>query len=167
MIFIFVFEKCQNSFSWGPPFGPFWSAKYLNFGGESCEIRILSRSIQETYTLRKVKNQVLLFLSSSELNLSDFMVYFCLFQNAILHRAEAKVLKFSAHFSQNVVFIGCNILSLLLVICLSWNLHLKLSKGYLTFISFNIWRQKCRSISSSHVELVTWHFGSQMVFPNI
>ena len=31
------------------PFGPFWSAKYLNFGGEYCKIRILSRSIQETY----------------------------------------------------------------------------------------------------------------------
>ena len=45
--FIFVFDKCQNSFSWGTPFGPCWSAKYLNFGGESCKIRILSRSIQE------------------------------------------------------------------------------------------------------------------------
>ena len=30
------------------PYGPFWSTKYLNFGGESCEIRILSHSIQET-----------------------------------------------------------------------------------------------------------------------
>ena len=50
----------------GSPFGPFWSAKYLNFGVESCETRILSRSIQETYPLRKMKNQVLLFLSSLE-----------------------------------------------------------------------------------------------------
>ena len=32
------------------PFGPFWSAKYLSFAGESCEIRISSHSIQETYT---------------------------------------------------------------------------------------------------------------------
>ena len=31
--------------------GPFRSAKYLNFGGEICHIRISSRSIQETYTL--------------------------------------------------------------------------------------------------------------------
>ena len=30
----------------------------LSFGGESCEIKILTRSIQERYTLRKVKNQV-------------------------------------------------------------------------------------------------------------
>ena len=57
--------------------------------------------------------------------------------------------------------------SLLLVIFLSWNLHLKLSHVFLTIISFNIWRWKCKSIRSSHLELVTWHFGSQMVFPNI
>ena len=52
MIFIFVFENYQNSFSWGPRFGPFWSAKYVNFEDGSCEIRLLSRSIQETYTLK-------------------------------------------------------------------------------------------------------------------
>ena len=61
MIFIFVFENCQNSFLWVPRFAPFWSAKHLNFGDESREVRILSRSIQETYTLTKVKNQVLPF----------------------------------------------------------------------------------------------------------
>ena len=74
LIFIFVFEKCQISFSMGPLFGLFWSAKYLNFGGESCEIKILSHPIQETYTLRKVKSQVSLFHSSWQPNLSDFMV---------------------------------------------------------------------------------------------
>ena len=30
--FIFVFENNQYSFSCGPPFGPFCSVKYLNFG---------------------------------------------------------------------------------------------------------------------------------------
>ena len=30
--FIFIFEYSQNSFSCGPPFGPFWSVKYFNFG---------------------------------------------------------------------------------------------------------------------------------------
>ena len=30
--FIFIFENSQNSFSCGPPFGLFWSVKYLNFG---------------------------------------------------------------------------------------------------------------------------------------
>ena len=46
---ILTFKNCRYSFSWGPPFGPFWSAKYLNLGGETCKIRILSHSIQETH----------------------------------------------------------------------------------------------------------------------
>ena len=29
---IFVFETSQNSFLYCPPFGPFWSVNYLNFG---------------------------------------------------------------------------------------------------------------------------------------
>ena len=78
----------------GSSFRPFWSAKYLNSVGVSCEIRILSRLIQETYALKNVKNQVLFFLSFWKPNLSDLMTYFCLFQNAILHSVEAKVLKF-------------------------------------------------------------------------
>ena len=89
VIFIFVFENCRKFIFMGFSFRPFWSSKYLNFGGVSCKIRILSRSIQETHTLRKVKSQVLLFLSSWEPNLFDLMVYFCLFQNAILQRVEA------------------------------------------------------------------------------
>ena len=31
VIFIFVFENSQNSFSYGLHFGPFWSVKYLRF----------------------------------------------------------------------------------------------------------------------------------------
>ena len=93
----FCFWKLPKFIFMGSSFRSFSCAKYLNFGGVSCEIRILSRSIQETYTLRKVKNQVLLFLSRWEPNLSDLMVYFCLFQNAILHRVEAKVLEFFKH----------------------------------------------------------------------
>ena len=86
----FYIWKLSKLVFMGPPF-VFWSVKYLNFGGVNCEIRNLPRSIQETYTL---KNQVLLFLSSWEPNLSDILVYFCLFQNAILDRAEARILKF-------------------------------------------------------------------------
>ena len=61
MIIIFVFENCHNLFSWVPPFGSFWSAKYLNFGGESCEIKTLPSLIQETFTLNKIK-KVLFFM---------------------------------------------------------------------------------------------------------
>ena len=31
VIFIFVFESTQNSFSFSPLLGTFWSVKYLNF----------------------------------------------------------------------------------------------------------------------------------------
>ena len=105
----FIWKLPKLIFMGSSCFRTFWSPKYLNFEGLNCEIRILSCFIQETYTLRKVQNQFLLFLSSWEPNLSDLMVYFCLFQNAILQRVEAKILKFSAHFSQNAIFIGCNI----------------------------------------------------------
>ena len=60
----------------GSSFRPFWHAKYLNYECVSCEIRILSRLIQETYSLRKVKNQVLLFLSSWKPDLSDLISIF-------------------------------------------------------------------------------------------
>ena len=81
------------------------------------------------------------------------------FQNAILHNFS--------HFSQNSVFIGCRVFSLVLAICFSWYLHLKLSHEFLAFISFNIWRCKCKSISVSYLELVDWKLESQMVFSNI
>ena len=90
----FCIWKLPKFIFMGSSFRPFWSAKYLNFGGVSCEIRIFSCSIQKTYTLTKVKKQVFFFFSSWEPNLSDLMVYFRLFQNAILHSIEAKVFKF-------------------------------------------------------------------------
>ena len=49
----FCIWKLPKFIFMGFSFRPFWSAKYLNFGGVNCEIRILSRSIQETCTLRK------------------------------------------------------------------------------------------------------------------
>ena len=60
----FYIWKLPKFIFMGSSFRPFWHAKYLNYGCVSCEIRILSRLIQEKYSLRKVKNQVLLFLSS-------------------------------------------------------------------------------------------------------
>ena len=85
--------------------------------------------------------------------ISSLFSHFCLFQNAILK------------FSQNLVFIGCNIFfRLALVICLSWYLYLTLSHEFLTFTSFNIWRLKCESIRFSQLELLTWHFGAKCSF---
>ena len=54
----------QMTSSFLSPFGLFWSVKYMNFGVKNGDIRILSRLIQKIYTLRKVKKQVLLFLSN-------------------------------------------------------------------------------------------------------
>ena len=48
----FVFETSQNSFSCGPPFGPFWSAKYLNFG-QKLPIRTTHYTFLES---RRTKN---------------------------------------------------------------------------------------------------------------
>ena len=68
MICIFVFEILPKFIFMGSAFRSCWSAKYVNFGGIGCDIRILSRLIQEAYTLRTVKNQVLLFLLRWEPN---------------------------------------------------------------------------------------------------
>ena len=53
------------------------------------------------------------------------------------------------------------------VICLTWNFHLKLSHGILIFISSGICRRKCQGSRFSHLEVDTWHFRNQLVFPNI
>ena len=53
----FCIWKMSIFFSLDSHFGPFWSSKFLYFEGEIC---VLSCLIQEMYTLRKRKNQVLL-----------------------------------------------------------------------------------------------------------
>ena len=45
----FCIWKLPKFIFMGSSFRPFWSAKHLNFGGVSWEIRILSRSIQKTH----------------------------------------------------------------------------------------------------------------------
>ena len=58
----------------GSAFGPFWPAKYLNSGDESCEISFFSRSIQETYTLRKMKKRDFTFSTELRINSEMFRV---------------------------------------------------------------------------------------------
>ena len=145
----------------------------MNFGDVSYEIRILSRSIQKTYTLRKVKNRGLLFLLSWEPKLSENQNYLISWSTFACSRMlfciglKLSFWSFKPTFLRMQFSLVATFFYLLLVICLNWNFNLKLSHEFLTFISFNIWRKKCKSIRSSHLELVTWHFGSQMVFPNI
>ena len=93
--------------------------------------------------------------------------HFCLFQNAILHKMlKLEFWNFKPIFLRMQFPMVAASFSLVLVICLSWYLHLKLCHECLAFICFNIWRWKSKSIRFSHLELVTWHFGSQIVFPN-
>ena len=134
----FCIWKLPKFIFMGSSFHPFWSAKYLNFGGVSCEIRILTHSTQETYTLRKVKNQVLLFLFSWEPNLSVSWstcsrMLFCL--GLKLRFWNFKPVFLWMQFSLAATFFLYFWLSAWVEIYI-----LKLSHGFLTFISFNIWR---------------------------
>ena len=92
-------------------------------------------------------NRLLFYLGSLLHVLSSLFGHFYLFQNAILHEMlklwfwDFKSIFFRIQFSLVPTFF-----SLVLVICLSRYLHLTLSHEFLTFISFNIWRLKCKSI---------------------
>ena len=71
--------------------------------------------------------------------ISSLFSHFCLFQNAILH----KMLKigfwiFISIFLKMQFSLVAISSSLVLVVCLTWYLHFKLSHELLTFISFNI-----------------------------
>ena len=65
--------------------------------------------------------------------ISTLFSHSCLFQNSILHKMLKLGFCYFKPIFLNVVLIGCNISSLVLVICLSWYLHLKLSHESLTF----------------------------------
>ena len=43
---MFLFEINQNSFSFGSPFGPYWSVKYVNFG-QKLPIRTAHHTVLE------------------------------------------------------------------------------------------------------------------------
>ena len=58
--FIFVFETSQNSFSCGPPFGPFWPVKYLNFG-QKLPIQTTHHTYLESRHPEVIKNPYYVF----------------------------------------------------------------------------------------------------------
>ena len=71
--FIFVFENSQNSFSRGPPFGPFWSEKYLNFG-QKLPIRTANHTFLESRHPEVTKN-LHYVLSPKGYQLMDYKCY--------------------------------------------------------------------------------------------
>ena len=100
-----------------------WDQNFVLFNSGNVHIK---ESKKPRFTFYRVENQIcliswstfacsrMLFCIKLKLGLWNFMVIFLRMN-------------------------GCNIFSPLLVICFSWNLHLKLSHEFLTFISFNIW----------------------------
>ena len=74
----FCIWKLPKFIFMGSSFRPLWSAKYLNFGGVSCETRILSRWIQETYTLRKIKTRFYFFFRvENQISLISWSTFAC------------------------------------------------------------------------------------------
>ena len=53
--FISEFENSQNSFSFGPPFDPFWSVKYINVG-QKLPIRTAEHTFVESRHPEDTKN---------------------------------------------------------------------------------------------------------------
>ena len=97
---------------------------------------------------KAVTSNMLSFYLGSPLHvISSLFSQFCLFRNAILRKmlrlgfwnCKSFFSEFSFHWLQHFF-------SLVLVICLSWYLHLALPHEFLTFISFNMWRLKFKSI---------------------
>ena len=86
-------------------------------------------------------NRLPFYLGSSLHIISSLLSHFYLLQNAILHKMfKLGLWDFKPIFLRMKFSFVETFFSLVLVICLSWYLHLKLSNEFLTFISFNIWR---------------------------
>ena len=67
--FIFIFGNSQNSFTFGPPFGPFWSVKYFNFGQKS-PIQSTHHTFLESRHPEVTKNPYVLSSEWSQKNVS-------------------------------------------------------------------------------------------------
>ena len=73
--------------------------------------------------------------------ISSLVSQVCLFQDAILHKMlKLGFWNFKLIFLRIEFSLVATFFSLVLVICLSWYLHLTLCHLFLTFISLKIWR---------------------------
>ena len=101
--------------------------------------------------------------------ISSLFRHVSLFQNAILHKMlKLGFWNFKSIFLKMKFLLVSTLLSLVLAIWTSWYLHLKLSHELLHFDHLTIGDKSVRvGISSSHLQLGTWQFGRQTVFPNI
>ena len=81
------------------------------------------------------RNRLLFCLDSLLHIISSLFSRFCLFENAILHKmSKLGFWRFKPMFSQNAILrLAAAFFSPVLVICLSWYMHLKLSHEFLTY----------------------------------
>ena len=77
---------------------------------------------------------------------------YLMLKDVMLFSINCWVYGFGTHFSQNVLFIGRNIFSQVMVICLSWYLHLK----YVSW-SFNIYKLTYGGKSVRVLSLSIWN----------
>ena len=86
-------------------------------------------------------NSLHFYLDSLLHRISFLSSYFCLIRNGILQKIlKLRFWKFNLIFLIMQFSLVATFFPLVLVICLSWYLHLKLSHEFLTLISFKIWR---------------------------
>ena len=86
-------------------------------------------------------NRLHFYLDSPLHRISSLFSYFCLFKKVILQKIlKLRFWKFKLVFLRMQFSLIATLFALVLVICLSWFLHLKLSQEFLTLVSFNIWR---------------------------
>ena len=84
-------------------------------------------------------NRLHSYLGNSLHRISTIFSYFCLFRKAILQRyLKIKFWNFKLIFLRMQFSLAATFFSLVLVICLSWYFHFKLSHDLLTLASFYI-----------------------------
>ena len=122
-----------------------WASKPAELAGDG-ECRLTQFHPIRNFFKAVPLNRLSFYLGIPLHVISSFFSHFCLFQNAILHKmSRLGFWNFKPIFLRMQFSLVATFFSLVLIISLSWYFHLTIS--YLT--------------------LVTWHFGSQMVFPNI
>ena len=91
-------------------------------------------------------NRLHFYLGDSLHRISSFFSY-CLIREAILQKPlKVRFSNFELIFLRILFSLVATFFPLVLVICLSWYLHLKLSHEFLTLVSFTIWRYKLPDI---------------------
>ena len=149
-MFIFTSVKflnmCKPRTGWLTSIGILWkwASKPTKLAGDS-ECRLIQFHPIRTFLANEIYHFPF-YLGTPLHIMSSLLSQNCLFQNAILHKMlKLGFWNFKSIFLRMQYSLVTTFFSLVLVISLSWYLHLIIS--YLT--------------------LVTWHSGSQMFFPNL